>query len=84
MIYETSGTCSRMILTEVDADHIIKKVEFVGGCAGNTQGIQQLVIGQKAEDIIATLEGTLCGSRATSCPDQLSKALRLELKALES
>ena len=27
------------------------------------------------------LEGTVCGNKATSCPDQLSKALRLALEA---
>jgi uncharacterized protein (TIGR03905 family) len=30
----------------------------------------------KVEDVIEKLEGTKCGRKATSCPDQLSKALK--------
>ncbi len=80
MIYETSGTCSRAITVELDPDHTIKQVEFIGGCSGNTQGIAILVKGMKAEDAIARIEGIRCGQKSTSCPDQLAKALRLALK----
>ena len=75
-IYRTSGTCSMAIEVEVDDNHVIKNVQFVGGCNGNTQGIAALVAGQKAEDVIERLEGIRCGARPTSCPDQLSKALK--------
>ena len=34
-----------------------------------------------AEDVIKKLEGIRCGTRPTSCPDQLAKALK---KALAS
>ncbi len=64
------------IEVEVDDNHVIKNVQFVGGCNGNTQGIVALVAGQKAEDVIERLEGIRCGARPTSCPDQLSKALK--------
>jgi uncharacterized protein (TIGR03905 family) len=33
----------------------------------------------KAEEVIDKLEGTTCGFKDTSCPDQLSKALRQAL-----
>ena len=75
-IYRTSGTCSMAIEVEIDDNHVIKNVQFVGGCNGNTQGIAALVAGQKAEDVIERLEGIRCGARPTSCPDQLSKALK--------
>lgn len=78
--YQTYGTCSRLIEVDLDGD-IIKNVTFVGGCNGNTQGVSKLVQGRKAEDVIALLEGTDCGGRGTSCPDQLSKALREALAA---
>jgi uncharacterized protein (TIGR03905 family) len=55
---------------------VIKSVQFIGGCNGNTQGIAALVAGQKAEDVISRLEGIRCGGRPTSCPDQLAKALK--------
>ena len=76
MQYRTSGTCSTMIDLTLDDDHIIQDVHFSGGCNGNLQGICKLVTGQKAEDVISKLEGIRCGFRSTSCPDQLSKALR--------
>lgn len=79
MVYKTKGTCSQAINVEAE-DGIIKSVEFVGGCAGNTAGIAKLVVGMKVDDVIARLEGTTCGMRPTSCPDQLAKALK-KLKA---
>ncbi len=76
MIYQTSGTCSKLINFDLDDQHIIKNVEFTGGCNGNLQGIGRLVVGMKAEDVISKLEGTHCGFRNTSCPDQLAQALK--------
>ena len=77
--YTPKGVCSRKI--EIDIENgIINKVRFVGGCNGNTQGISKLVEGMKAEDAIARMEGTTCGPRPTSCPDQIAKNLK---KALE-
>ncbi len=74
--YKTSGVCSQQIQIEVDDSKIVRKVDFLGGCNGNLKGISSLVIGMKVEDVIAKLEGTTCGPRATSCPDQLANALR--------
>ena len=79
-IYETKGTCSKAIELDVyDATGIINSVQFIGGCAGNTTGISQLVRGMKAEDVISKLEGVRCGVKPTSCPDQLAHALRQAL-----
>lgn len=75
MIYKTKGVCSQAIHLEVEND-VIKSVEFVGGCSGNTQGVARLVEGMQVEDAIRKIEGIKCGPRATSCPDQLAKALR--------
>lgn len=74
MRYQTSGTCSSAIDVEVE-DGIIKSVAFTGGCNGNLQGISRLVEGMKVEDAIARLKGIRCGFKATSCPDQLARAL---------
>ncbi len=73
--YQTKGVCSRAIDIDVE-DGIVKKVEYHGGCSGNTQGVAALVRGMKLEDAIERLEGIRCGMKSTSCPDQLSKALR--------
>ena len=74
------GTCSHMIEIELDGD-IIRDVVFTGGCNGNLSGISKLIRGMKAEDVIEKLEGTTCGFKNTSCPDQLSKALRAAMTA---
>ena len=75
ILYRTKGTCSQAI--EVEAkDGIIESVHFIGGCAGTTAGISKLVKGMKVDDVIQKLEGTTCGRRPTSCPDQLAKALK--------
>ena len=72
--YTTHGTCSRMIKVQIE-DGVIRSVEFVGGCNGNTKGIAALVVGMQAEEVVARLKGTLCGPRDTSCPDQLARAI---------
>ena len=77
--YRTQGTCSQRILFEVE-DGKVKNVQFLGGCNGNLKGIGSLVEGMDVDTVIARLEGTTCGMKATSCPDQLAKALK-EAKA---
>ena len=76
--YYPQGTCSVMIEIELDGD-VIKDVVFTGGCNGNLSGISRLIKGMKAEEVIEKLEGTTCGPNPTSCPDQLSRALRQAL-----
>lgn len=73
--YITQGTCSTSIEIEVEND-VVKEVRYTGGCNGNLKGISALVKGMKVEDVITRLEGIRCGNKATSCPDQLCKALR--------
>lgn len=76
-VYETSGTCSRAIMLDVDdATGIVNEIQFVGGCMGNTCGIAQLVKGLQAGEVVKRLEGIRCGSKPTSCPDQLAVALK--------
>ena len=50
--FKTRGTCSRAIILDVE-DGIVTSCKFVGGCAGNTQGIASLVVGMRVEDVIA-------------------------------
>lgn len=71
--YRTRGTCSREIRFELQ-DGVISKVQFVGGCAGNTQGVSRLAVGRTVEEVIDTLRGIQCRN-GTSCPDQLAQAL---------
>jgi len=72
--YKTKGTCSTNIELDVE-DDVLKEVYFWGGCNGNLQGISRLVADMPVSKVIETLEGIRCGTRSTSCPDQLCKAL---------
>lgn len=74
--YKTSGTCSQMIEFDLDEEENIHDLRFVGGCNGNLKGIGRLCEGRNASDIAHILEGTTCGWKNTSCPDQLAKALK--------
>lgn len=73
--FKTKGVCSQMIFFDLE-DNKIKNLKFLGGCNGNLKGISQLVEGMDADEVIARLEGTKCGMKPTSCPDQLAKALK--------
>ena len=77
--YKTSGTCSQRILFEIEEGKV-KNVTFLGGCNGNLKGIGSLVEGMDAQEVISRLEGTTCGMKSTSCPDQLAKALKQALE----
>ena len=73
--YTTQGVCSKSILFDVE-DNKVKNVSYIGGCNGNLKGIGSLVEGMDIDDVISRLEGTTCGAKKTSCPDQLAKALK--------
>ena len=76
MQYKPQGVCARMINVELDGD-TVKSVSFVGGCAGNTQGVAALVQGMNVDEAIERMQGIRCGFKSTSCPDQLARALTL-------
>ena len=73
--YGTRGTCSRQIDFDIDCDGRLHDVSFLGGCNGNLKGIGKLCEDMDARQIAKKLEGTLCGMKNTSCPDQLAKAI---------
>lgn len=77
--FKPSGVCCREMSFEVDNNNKITNIEFIGGCPGNMIGIKNLVIGQDANDVADRLENIPCGNKSTSCPDQLSKAIRQAL-----
>lgn len=73
--YKPSGVCSQKIELSLE-DGILTSVQFTGGCNGNLQGIASLVEGLPAQEVLRRLEGIHCGMKSTSCPDQLSRAIR--------
>lgn len=72
--YTCTGTCARQIDIELDGE-VVLNVQFTGGCPGNHQGIDALVRGMNAREVIQRLRGIDCRGRGTSCPDQLAQAL---------
>ena len=80
--YNNKGTCSVRTVVELNDDHTIKSVQVLGGCDGNLKGIGSLVEGMDVEEVIARedaiarMEGTTCGRKPTSCPDQIAQALK--------
>lgn len=79
MKYITKGTCSREINFEV-VDGKLHNVSYLGGCHGNLQGVAALVEGMDVNEAIRRLKGIRCGSKSTSCPDQLATALEQYLQ----
>lgn len=75
LLYKTHGTCSQWIDIETDEGGTIQDVQFHGGCNGNLRGIRALVKGRSADKVCQLLKGITCGSKPTSCPDQLARAL---------
>ena len=73
--FHPRGVCAQAMRVEVDDQGMIQKLEVVGGCSGNLQGIAALVRGMPAEEAIQRLKGIRCGFKDTSCPDQLARNL---------
>jgi len=77
--YIPRGVCARQMKIELDGN-VIKRVEILGGCSGNLQGISSLVVGMTVEHAVERMQGIRCGFKSTSCPDQLSIALTEAMK----
>mgnify|MGYP005826036561 FL=1 len=78
--FRPRGVCSQEMRVEVDDQGIIQKLQVVGGCDGNLQGISALVVGMPAQEAIRRLKGIQCGFKPTSCPDQLARGLEAALE----
>ncbi len=68
------NVCSKQIEFKIE-NNIVTKVKFQSGCPGNLEGIEKLVQDLPIDHIISKLKGIKCGSKPTSCPDQLATAL---------
>ena len=72
--YIPNGVCSMKMIFDIDGN-VIKSLEIIGGCPGNTAGVALLVRGRNIDEIIGMLKGIPCRGKGTSCPDQVSEAL---------
>lgn len=73
--YNPSGVCSRHFTFEIE-DNKVTSLKVEGGCNGNLNGISKLLVGMEVDEVINRLQGTTCGFKNTSCPDQIAKALQ--------
>lgn len=78
-LYKTNGVCCRDIYFEIE-DKKIKNVMFTGGCDGNLKAVARLSENLDALNLVNMLRGNKCGTKETSCADQLSKAVSIALK----
>ena len=72
---KNKGVCSLTTEVSLNDDGVIESVAVVGGCNGNLKGMCSLLKGLRAEEAVSRLKGLTCGSKQTSCPDQIALAL---------
>ena len=87
MKYALLAFCAALLLFSCTACSFLARGEQIvsvtvtGGCSGNLQGISRLLAGMDVDEAISRMEGIRCGVKPTSCPDQLSRALKKLKKA---
>ena len=72
--YYPEGVCSVQIDYDIE-DGKIYNLKYIRGCNGNLKGIGALVEGMEVDEVIKKLRGIECGTKGTSCPDQLARSL---------
>ena len=70
-----AAVCSESIDIEINDDGKISFVRFNGGCPGALTAVAALVINKTPGEAADIISGIKCGSKNTSCPDQLAQAL---------
>jgi uncharacterized protein (TIGR03905 family) len=78
--FSPKGVCSQQMRVRIEGG-LIMEVQSLGGCGGNLQGLSRLIAGMPIEEAADRLAGIKCGSKSTSCPDQLSRVLRKVMEA---
>ena len=73
--YKTQNVCSQLISFDIE-DDVITDIQFLGGCNGNLKALSKVLNGWTVDKIESYLRGNTCGSRPTSCADQLAIAVR--------
>ena len=73
--YKPHNVCPVEIAFCLDGN-VVTDIRFTGGCNGNLKAISKLLDGKTVEEIESKLRGNTCGSKPTSCADQLAVAVR--------
>ncbi|MDR2106778.1 MAG: TIGR03905 family TSCPD domain-containing protein [Coriobacteriales bacterium] len=79
--FTPEGVCSTRIDFEIDDGGLVHDIHFTRGCPGNAVGLAKLAEGRPAPELIGLFSELPCGTKPTSCPAQLAKALSHELEA---
>lgn len=73
--YKTTGVCASEINFDV-IDGILHNIDIVGGCAGNSAGVERLSEGMPIREVYKRCKGIPCHG-GHSCPDELAHAIEL-------
>lgn len=68
------GVCAKKMILELE-NEIIKSYRPIGGCPGNSLGLNALLKDMSIDEAIEKLSGIRCGARSTSCPNELARYL---------
>ena len=79
--YKTKGTCSTKIHFCINKGKI-HNLSFENGCDGNLKALSALAEGMEAAELVTRLKGIRCGSKKTSCGDQLAQAVQSAINEL--
>jgi uncharacterized protein (TIGR03905 family) len=72
--FKTTGTCAKEINIILN-ESVIVDIKFIGGCPGGLSAVARLLIGHSIFYAHDCLSGIICGTKETSCVDQLATAL---------
>lgn len=72
--YFPAGTCAKKIMFSIE-DNKLRNLHFYRGCDGNLKTLSRLLEGLDVDDVVEKLKGIQCGTRGTSCSDQLALAI---------
>jgi uncharacterized protein (TIGR03905 family) len=61
-------------------DGRVHNLAYTGGCSGNLRAMSALAEGMEVEALLTKLSGIACGTKPTSCGDQLASLLRTALQ----
>lgn len=75
--YMTQGVCSTKIEFDLEGD-VVRGISFTNGCNGNLKAISRAVDGKTVDEIEELFRGLTCGTKSTSCSDQLARAVRMK------
>lgn len=73
-IFIPEGVCAKAISFEIEEGKV-HNLHFTGGCQGNLRAISILLEGMPVEEVISKVRGITCGTKGTSCTDQLAQIL---------